>query len=143
MDIEVCLAYDRLQKGWQSGTALDVCRNCGKKQFDLSARKCRACRIEQRKDGTLVTVPDGYLLDECGNVRSKQEIEIRDGKLIISYQYLLESGKITLRGEYPKLENPPKCLHPERLSCNYGDGFDRCELMKYSSGKWVCMAGSI
>jgi hypothetical protein len=66
---------------------------------------------------------------------------MRNGKLYVSYHYLLEDGKSTLRGEYPKIAEPPKWVHPERLSYNYGDGFDRCEFMKHENGSWICIAG--
>ena len=118
--------------------ALMACPNCGKKQFNVSSRKCYKCGIEQKEDGTLVEVPKGYILDENGNVRSVNEYEIRDGKLQVKYHYILEPDKITLRGEHPKLATPPKCLHPERLSCNYGDGFNRCEFMQYVGVTWTC-----
>jgi hypothetical protein len=34
-----------------------------------------------------------------------------------------------------------RCAHPERLSCNYGDGFERCDFMKHENGSWICIAG--
>lgn len=117
---------------------MEICPSCGKKQFNASTRKCHACGAEARRDGTLIRVPQGYHLDENGNIRSALESEVRDGKLCISYHDILEKGMVTLRGEYPKLAEPPKCVHPERLSCNYGDGFDRCEFMKYVNGRWNC-----
>jgi hypothetical protein len=118
--------------------SLEKCPNCGRKQFNPSTRKCYGCGAEAGRDGTIVSVPRGYHLDENGNFRSAFKSEVRDGKLRISYHYILEEGKITLRGEYPKLAEPPKCLHPERLSCNYGDGFERCEFMKHLDGRWIC-----
>ncbi len=122
---------------------LEVCLNCGKKQFNASSRKCYACKAEQRKDGTLVDVPAGYILDENGNIRSFTKYETEEGKLHVRYHYVLEPGKTTLRGEYPKLAAPPICVHPERLSCNHGDGFGRCEYMLYVSTQWACKADSI
>lgn len=53
---------------------------------------------------------------------------------------------------YAKLEDPPKCVRPERCSCNYGEKFPRCEFMKFKTGStgdfirdsmaghWVCTA---
>jgi hypothetical protein len=114
--------------------ALDVCPSCGLKQFNPSTRKCYVCRVEVRKDGTLFRVPDGYYADQNGNVCSQKKCEIRNGKLYVSYHYLLEDGKDTLRGEYPKIAEPPRCVHPERRSCNYGDSFERCDSMKHESG---------
>ena len=120
----------------------DVCPKCGRKQFNPSTRKCYACGAETRKDGSLIDVPKGYFKDENDNIRSPNHYEIKDEKLFVSYHYVLEEGKTTLRGEHPKLASPPKCVHPERLSCNYGDGFDRCEFMKYFGegfgGHWAC-----
>jgi len=86
-------------------------------------------------------LPSGYFRDGNGNVRSASKGEFRDGKLFITYDYILESGKTTLRGEHKKLEESPKCVHPERLSCNHGEGFKRCEFMKcVRMGNWVCKA---
>ncbi len=129
------------EKG-ERNMALEPCRNCGKKQFNTSSRKCHACHAALRKDGTLVNVPDGYFLDEYGNLRSTNEYEISDGKLQVKYRYILEPDKVTLRGEFPKLATPPKCAHPERLSCNYGEGFARCEYMKYEGTNWICKANA-
>jgi hypothetical protein len=120
--------------------ALELCRNCGKKQFNTSSRKCNVCKAALRKDGTLVNVPDGYFLDEYGNLRTVNQHGTENGKLYVRYHYILEPGKATLRGEFPKLATPPKCAHPERLSCNYGDGFSRCEYMHYIDAKWICKA---
>jgi len=119
---------------------LGMCPSCGKKQFNTSTRKCYACGAEQRKDRTLISVPPGYHADENGNICSSRKYETKAGKLHVSYHYILEAGKTTLRGEHPKLASPPKCVHPERLSCNYGEGFERCEFMKYMDGRWLCEA---
>jgi hypothetical protein len=120
--------------------ANEVCPQCGRKQFNSSSKKCYACKAEKRKDGIFVNVPNGYVLDECGNIRSITKYEARDGKIFVSYHYILETEKTTLRGEYMKLASPPKCTHPERLSCNYGEGFERCEYMRHSGSNWVCQA---
>ena len=47
---------------------------------------------------------------------------------------------------YPKLNTLDKCAHPDRKECNYGDGYDRCEYMKYNNSKsifdstrWECI----
>jgi hypothetical protein len=47
------------------------------------------------------------------------------------------------RLSHPKLAQPPKCKHPERLHCDYYDGLDRCEFMAYGGrpGYWLCTAG--
>jgi hypothetical protein len=122
------------------GMANDICRSCGKKQFNSSSMRCYGCGIQQRKDGTLVKVPNGYLLDPSGNLRSVNSYELKDGILRVTYQYILEDGKTTLRGEFPKMASPPQCKYPARLSCNFGDGFERCELMTYEGGRWICTA---
>jgi len=122
--------------------AMIVCPSCGKKQFNDSSRKCYACKVQLMKDGSSVVVPDNYSLDEYGNVRSRTEHEVNDSKLYVSYHYILEAGKTTLRGEHPKLAGPPKCVHPDRLSCNFGDGFARCDLMLYADGHWTCSSNS-
>jgi hypothetical protein len=50
---------------------------------------------------------------------------------------------MTLRGEFPMLASPPHCIHPERLSCNHGEGFQRCEHMVcFGVGSWRCMANT-
>jgi hypothetical protein len=87
-------------------------------------------------------VPDGYFWDDCGNVRSFTKAEMKDGKILVSYNFLMEEGATTLRGKHPKLAQPPQCVHPHRLSCNHGEGFTRCEFMKcLSMGNWICTAG--
>lgn len=49
------------------------------------------------------------------------------------------NGATTLRGEHPKLKT--NCIHPDRLDCNYGIGYERCERMKYQEGHWICVGG--
>jgi hypothetical protein len=86
---------------------------------------------------------DDWKKDSFGN-KFKESVEIKDGKLRIVKEFLLEEGKTTTRGQYPKLADDKKCKHPERLSCNYGEGFKRCEFMKYftieysMNGTWKC-----
>ena len=95
------------QKG-ERNMALEPCRNCGKKQFNTSSRKCHACHAALRKDGTLVNVPDGYFLDEYGNLRSTNEYEISDGKLQVKYQlYFGTRQGDTARG-VPEASNSAK-----------------------------------
>lgn len=47
------------------------------------------------------------------------------------------------RLSHPKLAQPPKCAHPERLHCDYYDDLERCEFMVYGGtpGYWLCTAG--
>lgn len=84
-------------------------------------------------------LPSGYYKDNLGNVRSMTISEVKDGKLYISYNYILEQGATTLRGEHPKLSSK-NCVFSDRLSCNYCDGIPRCEYMKYANGRWVCIS---
>lgn len=86
----------------------------------------------------MANLPSGYFKDAHGNTCSYKS-EIRDGKLIVTREYILEPGKTTPRGEYPKLASEPKCVHPERMNCNSGEGYNRCEFMKCRSvGNWFC-----
>jgi hypothetical protein len=88
------------------------------------------------------SLPAGYYRDSRGNVRTPIETEIRNGELHISYRYVLEPGTSTLRGQYPKLAQPPRCVNPDRLDCNSGEGYARCKFMKYdeSASNWKCTA---
>jgi hypothetical protein len=47
------------------------------------------------------------------------------------------------RLSHPKLAQPPKCVHPERLHCDYYGELQRCEFMVYGGrmGYWLCTAG--
>lgn len=129
--------------GAQSQTMANaVCPSCGKKQFNPSTKRCYACNVQQRPDGSLLTVPAGYVLDPNGNLRTPIVGKAAEGKFFVSFHYLLEPGKTTPRGEYPKLAEPPKCVHPERASCNHGEGFLRCEFMDHVGGAWACTAGN-
>ena len=85
-------------------------------------------------------VPEGYFVDGHGNLRTPVVSEAKEGKLIVSFHYLLEPGKTTPRGEHPKLAGEGKCVRPERFSCNFGEGFQRCAFMKYDAGRWTCAA---
>lgn len=58
-----------------------ICPSCGKKQFNPSTRRCYACKVEQRPDGSMLTAPPGYHVDPRGNLRSPVTGEVRDGKL--------------------------------------------------------------
>jgi len=47
------------------------------------------------------------------------------------------------RLSHPKLAQPPKCVFPERLHCDYYDELRRCEHMEYGGrpGVWHCNTG--
>jgi len=80
-----------------------------------------------------------FIKDKYGNY-FKVEIEKEPGIIRHTKIYFLEPNKTTLRGEYSKLRKNSECECPERLSCNSGPGFKRCEFMQYegSLGNWSC-----
>lgn len=77
--------------------------------------------------------------DKNGNYY-KVKIEKEPGIIRYIKTYFLEPDKTTLRGEYEKFRKDSDCKYPERLSCNHGIGFERCEYMEYggSIGYWKC-----
>jgi len=81
----------------------------------------------------------GVIKDSFGNYY-KIEIEKESGIIKQIKTYFLEPKKTTLRGDYKKLRDDSNCKYPNRLSCNYGIGFGRCEFMEYedSIGDWRC-----
>lgn len=85
------------------------------------------------------TTKSNWYKDQLGN-KCKSETTNTGTEIINTTVYELEDGKTTLRGEYPKLKNEG-CVKPERLCCNYGTGFKRCEFMTFESvGRWYCSA---
>ncbi len=90
----------------------------------------------------MIDVPEGYVMDEYGNLRTPVIGEVVGEKLTVTFHYLLEAGKTTPRGAHAKLAGEPNCVHPRRLSCNFGEGFQRCEFMTHDSGRWICSAPS-
>lgn len=76
--------------------------------------------------------------DKFGN-KIIAESEKKDKEIIVKRTYILEDGRSTPRGEYPKLKETG-CADPARMSCNYGDGFERCQYMKYIVCGWKCTA---
>jgi len=79
-----------------------------------------------------------WVTDNLGNVYSIN-VEKKDNHIIVIKTYKLQEGKTTLKTEHPKLLTETKCRHPERLSCNNGYAFDRCEFMKcIRVGVWKC-----
>lgn len=79
------------------------------------------------------------ITDKKGNYY-KVETEKESGIIRHIKTYFLEPNKTTLRGEFSKFKKDSECKYPERLSCNYGTGFKRCEFMEYggSLGNWKC-----
>ncbi len=81
----------------------------------------------------------GIIRDKNGNYY-KIKIEKELGIIRHIKTYFLETDRTTLRGGYEKFRKDSDCKYPERLSCNYGIGFKRCEYMEYegSFGNWKC-----
>jgi hypothetical protein len=88
---------------------------------------------------------DDDLVARLGTIDQRQACEERQiavrtdktAKELVSMQrYDVE------RLSHPKLAQPPKCLRPERLHCDYYDEFSRCEFMAYGGrlGYWLCTA---
>ncbi len=79
------------------------------------------------------------LTDSNGNYFSTKT-EKKDDTIIFSKIYHLEKGKTTLKGNHTKLNTKKDCKHPNRLDCDGGIGYIRCEFMEYggSIGHWVC-----
>jgi|GEM_PF-5565993 len=80
--------------------------------------------------------------DENGNI-CKTITENDSNQITVTTVYQLEAGKTTLRGPYSKLKSDSLgCKKQDRLCCNYGHGFKRCELMTYDNNKriWICKA---
>ena len=68
-----------------------------------------------------------------------------DDMFIVTKIYFFEKGKTTLKGDYPKFKENKDCKYPERLDCNSGPGYERCEHMYYdnlespfSDNRWKC-----
>lgn len=118
---------------------MEKCPHCEKKQFNTSSKKCYNCGAEYRKDNSIIIVPHGYIKDSNDNIRTPNEYRIEDGRLHVSYHYILEDGKTTLRGDHQKLHSN-QCDHPDRLDCNGGEGYSRCPHMKYNQDSrfWYC-----
>ena len=121
---------------------MEICKICGKKQYYVSTNRCNNCKRYFKSNGVeRREMPRGYYEDELGNVVSYEQISHSDGKISISRDYILEEGKTTLKGKFPKLADVPKCKYPSRLDCNHGTGYKRCEFMKYIDQKdWKCIA---
>ena len=123
----------------------EICPKCGRKSlryrkmvndYICDRYQCKT-RFDENKQEYRIKDANK---DEYGNY-FKGELKKEQGKIIQITTYFLEEGKTTLRGQYPKLKNASNCVFPERLSCNYGTGFERCKFMKYggSIGNWKCV----
>lgn len=124
---------------------MERCPACGYKRWNPLSQKCYGCKVEKTRDGRLVEVPAGWVMDPNGNIYRFEYV--KEGNLLIEKKtYRLEAGATTLRGDYPKLAEPPKCLYPSRLCCNHGPAFDRCEFMEPGARRgdggveWACAA---
>ena len=89
---------------------------------------------------------DDDLVARLGNAKELQKLNQRRAEadaekaardLAAAQRYEAE------RLSHPKLAQPPDCMHPERLHCDYYGALDRCEFMGYGGrpGYWLCNAG--
>ncbi len=84
--------------------------------------------------------------DTCGNY-FHNTLKVEGDRITRTDVFRLERGKTTLRGEHQKFKDTRDCNHPERLSCDNGLGFSRCEHMQYlknghysyTEGSWACI----
>ena len=92
---------------------------------DLNEMHVKGKKVNKDKNGNYYTVD---IIKEGGTIKQIKT-------------FYLEPNKTTLRGEYNKLRSDSNCKYPERLSCNWGTGYERCEYMKYggSLGNWNCI----
>jgi len=130
---------------------MERCPKCNKKvryRQVCSNYYCGNCKVVFTKDEREVNWigdldPLRVCVDSNNNYYFKKEE--KQGNIIIQKtMYFLEPEKTTLRGDYPKL-NESKCKFPNRLDCNSGCGYERCEFMKYDNSKsiydsnrWCC-----
>ena len=118
------------------------CNHSLQKRSSLSGYWCNHCQIlfneTLQKINIDITDISSLIRDGCGNFFFVTT-ETKEGRIIHTITYLLESGKTTLRGEYGKFRED--CPFPERLSCNHGVGFQRCHYMEFVNlGNWKCTA---
>ncbi|MCK5015870.1 MAG: hypothetical protein KAS32_02265 [Candidatus Peribacteraceae bacterium] len=116
-----------------------TCPKCGYKSLYWRVTddnyKCTKCRC--LFDISFKELLKGSMSDEQGN-RFILKITREEGIINYNREYHLEPGKTTLKGRYHKL-NWINCAYPDRNSCNWEIGSDRCEYMKNVSGDWKCM----
>ena len=111
-----------------------------RKTYDDYVCDHRSCEAIFNKDLKEMHVKGKNLIkDDFGNYY-KVEVTKEEGIIKHIKTFYLEPNKSTLRGEYKKFRRASDCKYPERLSCNHGIGFNRCEYMKYrgSLGNWNC-----
>lgn len=125
---------------------MEKCDKCGHKSLrfrrSFGTYFCYdwGCRALFDKDKNFLSYDRNCKLihDEQDNLH-RVDVEKENNMIIKIVTYVLEEGKVTLRGRHPKLKSE-KCTKPERLDCNFGVGYDRCEHMEYagSFGNWKC-----
>ena len=126
---------------------LDHCPKCNHKSVRYRSIAdnyyCNHCNALFNKDFEEIKIdgvkPLNLLTDGDGNYYSTKT-EKKEDKIIFSKIYYLEKGKTTLKGSHNKLREDSKCKYPQRLDCNGGIGYTRCEYMEYGGGlgNWFC-----
>lgn len=121
----------------------EICPKCNKKslreRLTDKVWKCGNCHsiFDIDKRFVLIDKENKIYRDHDGNF-AYPEFEYKPGIIIFKTIYLLENNKTTLRGKYSKLKCEKDCKLPERLDCNGGIGYIRCEYMKYENQRWLC-----
>lgn len=115
----------------------DICPKCKHKSLYFRSAfqtwRCSHCYKEFTKDKNQMR---GNIVDENGN-EYKLNVERINDIIIQTKTFYLQKGKSTLKGKHPKLKDTG-CAFQDRLSCNYGLGFERCPFMKYLNNTWIC-----
>ena len=86
------------------------------------------------------------LIARLGNAEEYRALEQRQAEVIAKKKFsdrISDQRSEAERLAHPKLAQPPKCMHPERLHCDYYGEIPRCEFMEYGGtpGYWLCTAG--
>ena len=126
----------------------EICPKCNRKQLYFRSAfntwRCAKCKSFFDKEKNYVGIEDRYAensedirLDEYGNTYSFN-IEKTKAEIIVTKKYKLQEGKTTLKTEYPKIYTDDRCEHKDRLSCNFGFGFERCKNFMFVNNTWVC-----
>lgn len=123
----------------------EECPKCNRRSLRQRALdrtwKCYSCRAVFNPEKKFIAYDkeNKLIADENGNFFFV-ETEKTKNTIIQKKVYLLEEGKSTLRGKYPKFRTD--CPFPDRLDCNNGVGYERCEYMQFVSvGNWKCSYG--